>query len=65
MQSHQIVGMVLIVAGVLDAAAAMWVPSRIPDEGQRAIVRLALLSSGVVVVALGGLFFAGVIGKSS
>lgn len=64
MPTHQFLGIVLIVAGVLDAAAAMWIPSRIPDERQRAIVRVALLSSGVIVVALGGLFFSGVLTKS-
>ena len=62
MQSHQVTGLVLILAGVLDAAAAMWIPSRIPDEQQRTVVRLALLSSAVVVIALGGAFLAGLIG---
>lgn len=63
MESSKLIGTILIAVGVLDAASAMWVPQRIPDERQRAIVRLALLSSGIVVIALGGLFLSGIAGR--
>lgn len=62
MESRQVVGMVLILVGVLDAAASTWVPLRIPDERQRTVVRYALLGSGAVAVILGGMFLAGVVG---
>lgn len=61
MQSHEIVGLVLVIAGVLDGASAFWVPSRIRDERQRAMVKVALLSSGFVVASLGGLIWSGVL----
>jgi hypothetical protein len=62
MQSHQVIGTVLIVAGLIDAATSLWLPTRIPDERQRATVRVVLLASGLVVIALGGMFLAGIVG---
>jgi hypothetical protein len=65
MSNHQMVGIVLIVTGVLDALVSIWLPNRLPEGSQRTVVRLALLSSGIVVAALGGLFFAGMIGTGA
>jgi uncharacterized membrane protein HdeD (DUF308 family) len=62
MQTYQLVGTALIVAGLFDIASALWIPSRIADERQRTIVRLALISSGAVIIALGGMFLAGLVG---
>ena len=60
MESHQLVGLILILVGVLDGIMSTTVPKRIPDERQRQVVRYALLGSGAVAVVLGALFFAGV-----
>jgi hypothetical protein len=65
MQTHQLIGTVLICAGLLDAATSLWIPNRIPDLRQRMVVRLALLSSGVVVTALGALFLSGLLGTQT
>lgn len=62
MPNHQVIGLVLIATGVIDALLSLWMPNRLPDERQRAIVRLALVCSGVVVAALGALFFVGAVG---
>ena len=63
MEPHRITGLVLVLAGIADAGLAMWLPSRLRDERQQAIVRLSLLASGSVIVLLGCAFFAGLVGK--
>ena len=62
MQAHQTIGAALIAAGVLDAGIAVWLPSRVPDERQRGLVRTGLLVGAAVMVVLGGLFLSGMIG---
>lgn len=62
MQQNSLIGAVLVVVGLLDAATALWLPQRIQDERQRTVLRIAFLASGALIVTLGGLFLAGVMG---
>jgi hypothetical protein len=59
MATHLLIGVVMIGAGLHDAASGFWLTRRVRDERQRAAAKLALLSSGFVVAALGGAFYAG------
>ncbi len=62
METSQIIGVVLIVAGLLDAAMGRFVVGpRVQDPAQRPMIVGSLVLSGVMMVLLGGALLGGVI----
>ncbi|MFN7976473.1 MAG: hypothetical protein U0166_29750 [Acidobacteriota bacterium] len=63
MPQNQLVGMILIGVGVLDPILGFFVVApRVPDPAKKKVVVGALLTSGALMVALGGAFLAGAFG---
>ena len=58
MTPNQIVGVVLIVTGLVDAAMAVVLPRRMPATGSRRLVTVSLLSGAALLVGLGVAFLA-------
>jgi len=62
MGTNAIVGLALIAAGMADAAVAMFlVGPRIPDRARRQMIVMAILSSSVLMLLLGGAIAMGVL----
>lgn len=57
----QVIGLVVVALGIVDASMSMWIPNRVADERQRTVLRYALISSGVMMVMVGALLFTGVL----
>jgi len=61
---RQIVGITFVVLGILDPLLGIFVVApRMPDENKRQVLKLALLASGALLITLGALLLAGVLGK--
>jgi hypothetical protein len=58
MTSNQMVGVVLIVAGLVDAVMAVVLPRRMPAAGPKRLVTVSLLSGAALLVGLGVAFLA-------
>jgi len=59
-----IVGITFVVLGILDPLLGIFVVApRMPDENKRQVLKLALLASGAILITLGALLLAGVLGK--
>lgn len=62
METSEIIGLVLIAAGLLDAVMARFVVGpRIEDQRQRSMVVASLILSGVMMVLVGGAILGGVV----
>lgn len=61
MEGHQIVGIALVFAGVMDAVMVPLMRKRITDERQRGIVTMALLSGAFMMCGVGAMILAGLI----
>jgi hypothetical protein len=61
MESHQIVGIAILGAGVMDVVMLPLLRKRMTDERQRNIVTIAMLSGAAMMITLGALFLTGLI----
>ncbi len=61
MENHQIVGIAILGAGVMDVILLPLMRKRITDERQRNIVTIAMLSGACMMISLGTLFLTRII----
>ncbi len=62
MENHHLVGLIMVVAGVSEALIGFWLLApRLPDPEKKKIILVAMSASAVFLIALGGVFFAGLI----
>jgi hypothetical protein len=64
MDGPQFVGLVLVAAGILDAALIPFFRTRLPDERRRTILTVAFAASASLMVLLGVLFLTGFLGAA-
>lgn len=61
--TRQMVGIILIAVGFLDPVLGFFVLApRVPDENKKKVVVMALVGSGLTMMAVGALILAGLLG---
>ena len=56
MPTHQLIGVMLLLTGLVDGVMAVVLPRRMPSEPQRRILSLALTVGAALMVGLGIVF---------